>query len=113
MKVDIWMSDGSELKEINLFRGKELGDSIVSTKAEIEELLNFENNRTVFFSGMYIQGALILHKIIEYKIIDDIEDVSSQLLGFVKSNQDIYDINIPDVVDFMVQNRDGILKILR
>lgn len=113
MKVNVWMSDGSELKEVNLFRNKELGDSIVSTKAEIEELLNFENNRTVFFSGMYVQGGLIPRKIIEYEIIDDTEDVSSQLLRFVKSNQDIYDINVPDVVDFIVQNRDGILKILR
>lgn len=57
MKVNVWMSDGSELKEVNLFRNKELGDNIVSTKAEIKELLNFENNRTVFFSGKHVQGG--------------------------------------------------------
>ena len=75
MKVNIWMSDGSELKAVNLFKNKELGDSIVSTKAEVEELLNFENSRTVFFGGMHVQGGLIPRKIIEYEIIDDIEDV--------------------------------------
>lgn len=107
------MSDGSELKEVNLFKNKELGDSIVSTKAEIEELLNFKNNKTVFFSGIYVQGGLIPCRVTEYEIIDDTEDVSSQLLHFVRLNQDIYDINILDVVDFMVRNRDGILKILR
>lgn len=113
MKVNIWMADGSELKEVNLFKNKELGDSIVSTKAEIKELLNFENSRTVFFSGMHVQGGLIPRKIIEYEIIDDTEDVSLQLLRFVRLNQDIYDINVPDVADFILRNRSGILKILR
>lgn len=107
------MSDGSELKEVSLFKNKELGDSIASTKAEIEELLNFENNRTVFFGGDYIRGGLIPRKIIEYEVIDDTEGVSSQLLRFVRLNQDIYDINIPDVVDFIMRNREGILEILR
>jgi len=38
------------LKEVDIFRSKGLGDSIVSAKPEIEELLNFENNRIVFFN---------------------------------------------------------------
>jgi len=113
MKVNIIMADESELKEVNVFRNKELGDSIATTKSEIEELLNFENNKTVYFGGKYIQGGIIPKKISEYEIIDDEEEVSLKLSKFVKENSGIYDINYPDVSCFIFENRQELLKILR
>lgn len=111
VKVNIWMMDGSELKKVNIFKNKELGDSIVSTKFEIEEL--FENNRTVFFGGRFVQGGFIPEKIAEYEFVDDEHDMSIALTKFVKQNSGIYDINMPDVVSFVIDNRQDILKILK
>lgn len=36
-----------------------------------------------------------------------------ELEKFIKDNQDIYDINIPDVRDFIIDNREMLLEILR
>ena len=113
MKANIIMVDESELKEVYIFRNKELGDSIVSTKEEIELLLNFDSDKTIYFSGNYIQGGLIPKRIQEYEIIDNEKELSIKLLDYVKKHQDIYDININDVVSFILDNRQNLLKILR
>lgn len=36
-----------------------------------------------------------------------------ELEKFIKDNQDIYDINIQDVRDFIIRNREELIKILR
>lgn len=113
MKINITMFDDTELREVNLFRSKELGDSIVTTKFEINELLDFDSNKTVWFSGDYVQGSLIPQRIQEYEIVDDTQDVLKELDKFIKDNQDIWDINVPDVRDFIFENREKLLKILR
>lgn len=76
------MTDESELKEVYIFRNKELGDSIVSTKEEIELLLNFDSDKTIYFSGNYIQGGLIPKRIQEYEIIDDEKEDNGILIAF-------------------------------
>lgn len=82
MKANIIMTDESELKEVYIFRNKELGDSIVSTKEEIELLLNFDSDKTIYFSGNYIQGGLIPKRIQEYEIIDDEKEDNGILIAF-------------------------------
>ena len=112
MKVNIKMVDGSELKKVYIFTHKELGDSIVSTKSEIEKLLNSENNKTVYFSGSHVQGGIIPKRISEYEFIDDEKEVSLELLNFIEENNHIYGFNNNDVVNFIIEYRQEILKIL-
>ena len=113
MKANIIMYEGTELKEVYLFTSKELGDSIVSTRAEIEELLNFDSHKRVYFSGSCVQGSLIPERIQEYEIIDDTTEVADELAKFIDNNQDVFDLNTVDVKDFILENRAMLLKILR
>ena len=112
IRVNMQMKDGSELKQVNIFRNKELGDSIVSTKSEIEELLNYENNKNVYFGGKYIQGGIIPKQISKYEIIEDEKEISLALLNFIEENNHVYDFNSNDVMNFIIENRQEILKIL-
>jgi len=112
MKVNIQMVDGSELKKVYIFTNKELGDSIVSTKSEIEKLLNSEDNKSVFFGGNHVQGNIIPKMVSEYEFIDDEKEVSLGLLNFIEENNHIYGFNNNDVVNFVIEYRQEILKIL-
>lgn len=111
IKVNLKMVDGSELKEVCLFKFKELGDSLIDNKNEILKMFN-ENN-IIWFSGNYIQGCFIPQKISSYEFIDDDNDVSSRLLDFIKDSSGIWDINYTDVRDWIMYNRNNLLKILR
>jgi len=115
MKVNIWMADSSELKEVNIFKSKELGDSIISTRSEIEELLNFENNRTVYFGGKYIQGGIIPQRILEYEIIDDEPDVFNAILNFLDNENipEMFGVTTEYMAKWIIKNREKLLKILR
>ena len=111
LKINIIMVDGTDLKDISIFKNKELADSIVSTKAEIIQLLNFENSRIVYFSGKHDQGGLIPQKILEYEFIDDEKDVGNKLKQFINDNSSIYDLN--DTCEFIMLYREQLLNILK
>ena len=116
MKINIWMADGSVLKEVDIFTNKELGDSIVDGKYEAEELLDGESQKIVYFSGKYVQGGFIPQMILEYEIIDDEPDVLNAVVDFLDNKKNITDMfgcTNKYMANWIVKNRDELLKILR
>lgn len=61
IKANIVMKDGSELKEVLLFKSKDLGNSEIKSKAYARLTLNGENQslKHVYICGKYIQGGII------------------------------------------------------
>jgi hypothetical protein len=112
VKVNLKMADGSELKEVNIFRTKELSDSIITDYNELEEVLKTNQPKSLWFSGKYVQGSIIPQRILSYKIIDESEELEDKLREFISETNTIWDINYSDVAGYMVENKEALAKIL-
>lgn len=116
IKANIVMKDGTELKEVLLFKTKELGDSEIKTKEYAKYILSGQNDKHakhIYVCGKYIQGGIIPQQIASYEIIDDEKEVRESLLNFIKEENTIYDLNYSDVIDFIMDNRETLQKILK
>lgn len=111
VKLNIEMNDGTLLKEVMLFKNKDLGDSVMRTKGAVNAFLKFHGDKTIWYSGMYNQGGLIPSQISNYEIIEDTEEVKSELDEFIKNNSSIWDLN--DTSEFIMYHREELLRILR
>lgn len=109
--ADIVMMDNTILNQVRLYKSKELGDSIITTKDEADKILDFESSGTIYFSGQYVQGGLITGRIMEYQIFEENESLDEKIDALIERTSDIYDLN--DTAEWIMNNREELLKILR
>lgn len=109
LKANIVMNDGSKLHNVNLFRGKNLSDTIINSPKEAEELL--EGDRTLFFGGKYVQGGFIPKQVSTYKLFEDDESIKTRLDEFIRKNNTCWDLN--DTSEFIMEYRKELLNLLK
>lgn len=64
--LNIFLKDGSILRNVKLFTEKTLSESIVKTEEEAIDLLEYQQkHRIIFFSGKYVQGGISSSAMIE------------------------------------------------
>lgn len=66
MRLTIKMKDGSILKEVDIYRSKEMGNSVTNI-IELETLL--QSKESLHFGNRYIQGWLIPQQIERYEYV--------------------------------------------
>ncbi|MCM3109935.1 hypothetical protein [Lederbergia lenta] len=111
LKANIIMMDETILKEVMLFKDRNMGDSQILTKKEAERYLNSESKGSVYFGGKYVQGWLIPKRIMEYTLIEDSENFEKRVTEFVGKNNTIFDTN--DTAAYIIEYRDELLKLLK
>lgn len=112
IKADITMKDGTVLNQVMLFKGKNLGDTQINTKEEAESYLKISSEyRAVYFGGKYVQGVLIPEQVVAYELCEDKDDFAERVERFVEKENEYYDIN--DTANFIVDNREKLLELLR
>jgi len=109
IKVNIIMKDHSMLNSVNLFKGQQLGDTIIETKSEAINYLHGE--RIVYFGGKYVQGRLIPNQIMHYDLYEDEDTVEKKIKDFVKNNNSYFDTN--DTAEYILEYRKQLLEILK
>jgi hypothetical protein len=109
LKANIVMNDSSILNNVYLFKSKKLDDTIINSKKEAEKAIAAE--RTIFFSGQYIQGGIIPQQIASYDLFEDEEDVQKRLDDFISRNSGIWDLN--DTSEFIMEYRKELLDLLK
>ena len=115
IKVNITMQDGTELKDVSLFESKDLGNSEIRSKEKVRLILNGRDPslKNIYICGKYVQGGIIPQQVANYEIIDDKKKIRQSLLGFIREKNTIYDLNYSDVADFMLDNREELLRMLK
>lgn len=115
IKANITMKDGTELKEVLLFKTKGLGDSEITSKGYAILTLKGENPslKQVYIGNKYIQGAIIPQQIESYELIDNDKEVREFLLNFIQKDNMTYDLDSSVVTDFIIDNRENLLEILK
>lgn len=113
LKLNLKMNDGTELKEVIVFRSKEMGDSAIRSKGLFKVFLEMEEHKykTLWFSGKFVQGWLIPVNISEYEFIEDTEEVKENIQKIIDKNSGLYDSN--DTLEFVINHREELLRILK
>ena len=113
MEVNILMKDNTELKGVWVYKNGKVNDTLATTKSDIAELLNNKEDEEIFFSGLYVQGKFMPSQIEKYEIIDEDKELYFELMAFTRENSGYYDLNYPDVVGFIKDNQDELMRLLK
>lgn len=108
LKVDITLKDGTILKEVMLFKGKEQNSGIESI-SEASELLN-KNSGRICFLGSCTWGDLFVNQILKYEFSDEKKKRENRIKQFVDETSGIYDLN--DTAEWIINNKEELRKLL-
>ena len=106
MVVTVVLEDGSILNEVYLFVEDK---AVARTHEEIEKLMRRDCIRGIRFSGRHIQGKFINKNVRTWCFMKG----GGILEDFIRKNQDIYDINVPDVTSLIKDNKEELLDLLK
>ncbi|MCD3329318.1 hypothetical protein [Clostridium botulinum] len=86
MKLNITMKDGSILNDVRVFYMPTLEDSLMTARKQFTTAM--KSNKTIFFSGKYIQGGFIPKQVKSYEFLE-YEKSIDELIAFNKKSEDL------------------------
>lgn len=107
LKANVILKDHTILKQVKLFKSKDMGDTQILT--ESEAISHLHGNKIVFFGGLYVQGGFIPEQILNYQLFEDENMIEKRIKDFV-SNAPTYYV---DTADFILNHREELLKLLK
>lgn len=110
MKVDIDLKDGTKMKKLILFTGIEDVDTRIYDSSEVHEALN-KSNGQIYYVGACSHGSMLINQIVNYRVLDEEDELEDRIRKFVKETSDIYDLE--DTAEWIMYNKDELLRLLQ
>ncbi|QPW62133.1 hypothetical protein [Clostridium botulinum] len=86
MKLNITMKDGSILNDVRVFYMPTLEDSLMTTRKQFTTAM--KSNKTIFFSGKYIQRGFIPKQVKSYEFLEHEKSID-ELTPLDEESEDI------------------------
>lgn len=110
LKVNLLLKDGSNLKEVILFKNKNEIDSRLETAAEIYGELE-KNEGRIHFLGKCSQGEFFVNQVFTFDVLEETVSIEDKIKKLVSDTSSIYDLT--DTPEWIMYNKEALLRILQ